>query len=70
MTSFFKIAAYNTQALYFWGTEENAERYVDCEINTYSAQAIPEAEWSDYEDRDDVLNGTEAYWDDFMEGDE
>ena len=75
MTSFFKIAAYNTEALYFWGTEENAERYVDWlnrdrEINTYSAQAIPEAEWSDYEDRDDVLNGTEAYWDDFMEGDE
>ena len=75
MTSFFKIAAYNTQALYFWGTEEDAERYVDWlnrdrEINTYSAQAIPEADWAKYEERDDVLNGTEAYWDDFMEGDE
>lgn len=75
MTSFFKIAAYNTQALYFWGTEENAERYVDWlnrdrEINTYSAQAIPEADWAEYEGRDDVLNGEEAYWDDFMEGDE
>lgn len=75
MTSFFKIAAYNTQALYFWGTEENAERYVDWlnrdrEINTYSAQAIQEAEWAEYEGRDDVLNGEEAYWDDFMEGDE
>ena len=72
MTSFFKIDAYNTQALYFWGTEENADRYVDWlnrdrEINTYSAQAIPADEWAEYEGRDDVLNGEEAYWDDFME---
>lgn len=72
MTSFFKIAAYNTQALYFWGTEANADRYVewlnrDREINTYSMQEIPEAEWAEYEGRDDVLNSEEAYWDDFMD---
>ena len=74
MTSFFKIDAYNTQALYFWGSEENADRYTDWlnrnrEINVYSAQAIPEGEWAEYEGRDDVLNGEEAYWDDFMEAD-
>ncbi|HMM63454.1 MAG TPA: hypothetical protein PKD01_04945 [Mesorhizobium sp.] len=71
MTSFFKIAAYNTQALYFWGSEADAERYVDWlnrnrDINTYSATAIPEAEWGDYEGRDDVLSGEEPGWDDFM----
>ena len=74
MTSFFKIDAYNTQALYGWGSEENADRYTDWlnrnrEINVYSAQAIPEGEWAEYEGRDDVLNGEEAYWDDFMEAD-
>ena len=74
MPSFYEITAYNTQALYFWGTEANAERYVDWlnrdrEINVYSARAIPEADWAEYESRDDVLNGEEAYWDDFMDAD-
>lgn len=74
MNSFFKIAAYNEAALYFWGTEANAARYVewlnrDREVNTYSMDAIPEAEWAEYEGRDDVLNGEEAYWDDFMDED-
>lgn len=72
MTSFYAIAAYNTQALYFWGTEKDAGRYVDWlnrdrDINVYTMAAIPEGEWADYEGRDDVLSGEEAYWDDFMD---
>ena len=75
MTSFYKITAYNTQALYFWGSEGNADRYTDWlnrnrEINAYSAQAIPEGEWAEYENRDDVLNGEDVCWDDFTAGDE
>jgi hypothetical protein len=71
MTSFFAITAYNTTSLYFWGTDTDAERYVDWlnrdrENNVYSASAIPEDQWSDYEDRDDVLSGEEPHWDDFM----
>jgi len=72
MKSFFEIAAYNTQALYFWGTEADAARYAgwlnrDREINTYSLREIPEAEWAEYEGRDDVLSGEDACWDDFMD---
>lgn len=71
MTSFFKIVAYNTQALFFWGTEADAERYVDWlnrdrDINVYSVSAIPATEWAEYECRDDVLSGEEPGWDDFM----
>ena len=71
MTSFYKITAYNTQALYFWGAEADVERYVDWlnrnrDINVYSASAILEAEWSEYESRNDVLSGEEPHWDDFM----
>lgn len=74
MTSFFKITAYNTQVLYFWGAEGDADRYVDWlnrdrEINVYSAQAIPEGQWGDFEGRDDVLSGEEPCWDDFMSDD-
>lgn len=71
MNSFFQIAAYNTQALYFWGTDADCVRYVDWlnrdrDINVYSHRAIPESEWADYEGRDDVLSGEEPGWDDFM----
>ncbi|ETD02882.1 hypothetical protein U717_04120 [Rhodobacter capsulatus R121] len=71
MTSFYKITAYNSQALYFWGTDADVDRYVDWlnrdrEINVYAAEAIPEAEWAQYEGRDDVLSGEECGWDDFM----
>ena len=73
MTSFYKITAYNTQALYFWGSEADASRYVDWlnrdrDINVYSARSIPEAEWAEYEGRNDVLSGEEYGWDDFMAG--
>lgn len=69
--SFFKITAYNTQALYFWGAEVDANRYVDWlnrdrEINVYSAHPIPETDWPEYQGRDDVLIGTEPAWDAFM----
>jgi hypothetical protein len=72
MNSFFKITAYNTQSLYFWGNEEQCDRYTDWlnrdrEINMYSFTSIPESEWTEYEDRDDVLSGEEVDWDDFME---
>lgn len=72
MNSFFAISAYNTQALYFWGTEADADRYVDWlnrdrEINVYSRTAIPQEQWADYENRNDVLSGEEPYWDDFMD---
>ena len=68
MLSFYKITAYNCQSLYFWGTETDAERYVDWlnrdrEINVYSAQAIPESEC---EEPDDALSGQEPGWDNFM----
>lgn len=71
MTSFFEITAYNSQALYFWGTQEACGRYVDWlnrnrDINVYSAEAIPETEWASYEGRDDILSGEEYGWDDFM----
>lgn len=71
MTSFFKIAAYNAQALYFWGTDADCDRYVDWlnrnrEINVYSAAAIPADQWAEMETREDVLSGEEYGWDDFM----
>ena len=71
MTSFYKIEAFNTAALYFWGTEEDVDRYVDHlnrnrEINVYGYRAIPEDQWEEYEGRDDVMNGEEAGWDDFI----
>lgn len=71
MTSYYKISAYNTQAIIVWGDAADAERYVDWlnrdrEINAYSATEIPESEWADYEGRDDVMSMCEPYWDDFM----
>lgn len=74
MTSFFQITAYNAQDLYFWGTEQDAARYVDWlnrdrDINHYSASAIPQADWAEYEGRDDVLSSEDAYWDEFMSDD-
>jgi len=75
MTKFFKISAYNTNPVFFWGTSENADRYVhylnrDRENNVFSATTIPAAEWAEYENRDDVLSGEEPYWDDFMNDDQ
>jgi hypothetical protein len=72
MASFYKITAYNAQALYFWGSEADCDRYVDWlnrdrEINVYSALAIPEPQWGEFERRDDVLSGEEPAWDDFMD---
>lgn len=71
MTSFYKIAAYNAQALYFWGADADCARYVDWlnrdrDINTYSYAAIPTEQWAEMERRDDVLSGEEYDWDDFM----
>lgn len=71
MTSFFKITAHNAQEIIFWGADADCARYVDHlnrnrNINVYSMEAIPEAEWSEYEGRDDVLSGEEYGWDNFM----
>lgn len=71
MTSYYKITAHNAQALFFWGTEADADRYVDwlnrnLAINVYAASAIPEDQWPEYEGRDDILSGEEYGWDDFM----
>lgn len=71
MAAYFEITAYNTQSLYFWGTKDDAGRYVEWlnrnrDINVYHAAAIPEDQWAAYEGRDDILSGDEPYWDDFM----
>ncbi|WP_288949529.1 hypothetical protein [uncultured Paracoccus sp.] len=71
MASFYKISAYNSQSLYFWGREADCARYVDWlnrnrEINVYRFAAIPESDWGEYEGRDDILSGDEPCWDDFM----
>jgi len=71
MTSYYKISAYNAQALYFWGRDKDADRYVDWlnsnrENNAYSARAIPASDWAQYEGRDDVLSSEDTFWDDFM----
>lgn len=71
MTSFYRLNAHNDHTVYFWGAEADAERYADWlnrdrEINHYAATAIPEAEWSEYEGRDDITSGDEPGWDDFM----
>lgn len=72
MTSFYRISAYNTEALYFWGPEADLIRYVDHlnrdrEINVYGWEAMPQAEWAAFEGRDDILSSEDPSWDDFMD---
>lgn len=76
---YYRITAYNTGALYAWSDDESkVARYVawlnrNREINLYGYEAIgetsPEDEPIPLEDRDDVLDMTEPYWDDFMDED-
>jgi hypothetical protein len=49
MTTPFKFSAYNSQAIFGWGDEKEAEAYAehlnrDREINTYSYQEVTDAE--------------------------
>lgn len=71
----YKITARNTKPLYFKGTEDDCDRYVewlneDRYTNFYSCHELPQDQWGDFEDHDDLISSKEPGWDDFMQQEE
>lgn len=73
---YYAILAYNSQTLYVWSSStSDVERYIDWlnrdrEVNLYTYEDIPAADWPEHENRDDAMSMDEPGWDDFMGAEE
>lgn len=71
----YEITARHAKTMYFKGTEDDCDRYVewlneDRNTDFYSYDELPQDQWDDFEDHDDLISSEEPGWDDFMEQEE